>query len=161
MSDPDALGPTCEPVITIQGGELTHGKTLAAAAHHRASKDGPRLVLLDEAFAGIDPGNRAGCMELIREFDLDFVMTSDRETGCYPALAGNAIYHLSTRPGSMAVLATRQVWNGSAATRPPDHGPAHAEPPEEAAPASGLFADALPRDTDPPADDDDAWEEAP
>ena len=39
----------------------------------------PRLMLLDEAFAGIDDAARAHCMGLIREFDLDFVITSERE----------------------------------------------------------------------------------
>ncbi len=36
-------------------------------------------MLLDEAFAGIDDAARAHCMGLIREFDLDFVLTSERE----------------------------------------------------------------------------------
>ena len=84
-------------------------------------------MLLDEAFAGIDPRNRGHCMKLIADFDLDFVMTSDRERGCYPALAGNAIYHLSTEPGNSAVLCTRQVWNGHEELAADDHGPAHAE----------------------------------
>ena len=39
----------------------------------------PRLMLLDEAFAGIDDAARAHCMGLIRDFDLDFVITSERE----------------------------------------------------------------------------------
>ncbi|HEX8788446.1 MAG TPA: TIGR02680 family protein, partial [Telluria sp.] len=38
---------------------------------HGGSKDAPRLVLLDEAFAGIDDAARAHCMALVREFDLD------------------------------------------------------------------------------------------
>jgi Putative exonuclease SbcCD, C subunit len=39
----------------------------------------PRLMLLDEAFAGIDDPARAHCMGLIRAFDLNFVITSERE----------------------------------------------------------------------------------
>jgi len=42
----------------------------------------PRLMLPDEAFADIDDAARAHCMRLIREFDLDFVITSEREWAC-------------------------------------------------------------------------------
>ena len=45
-------------------------------------------MLLDEAFAGIDDAARAHCMGLIREFDLDFVITSEREWACYAELPG-------------------------------------------------------------------------
>ena len=51
-------------------------------------------------------------MDLITAFDLDFMMTSENEWGCYPALSGLAIYHLSRREGIDAVFATRWVWNG-------------------------------------------------
>src|SRR5699024_939396 len=62
-------------------GERALGLTVplfaAASSHYEsASAVAPRLVLLDEAFAGVDDAARAHCMDLIREFDLDFVMTS-------------------------------------------------------------------------------------
>ena len=72
----------------------------------------PRLILLDEAFVGIDADMRSKCMGLIHVFDLDFMMTSEREWGCYATLPGLAIYQLSTRPGIDAVGLTRWVWNG-------------------------------------------------
>ena len=91
-----------------------------AAPHCRTA--GPlttRLILLDEAFAGIDRPSRGECMGLLRAFDLDFVMTSEHEWGCYATLPGVAIYHLSTRPGIDAVGVTRWVWNGKQRIR--DH----------------------------------------
>jgi uncharacterized protein (TIGR02680 family) len=72
----------------------------------------PRLVLLDEAFAGIDDAARAHCMGLIKEFDLDFVITSEREWGCYAALPGVSICHLQRREGIDAVHVSRWTWNG-------------------------------------------------
>jgi uncharacterized protein (TIGR02680 family) len=80
----------------------------------------PRLMLLDEAFAGIDDLARAHCMALIREFDLDFVMTSEREWGCYAALPGVAICQLQRREGIDAVFVSRWTWDGRAKTRDPD-----------------------------------------
>ncbi len=84
------------------------------------SAHAPRLMLLDEAFAGIDDLARAHCMALIREFDLDFVMTSEREWGCYAALPGVAICQLQRREGIDAVHVSRFTWDGRAKTRDPD-----------------------------------------
>jgi hypothetical protein len=70
--------------------------------------------LLDEAFAGIDDEARAHCMALIREFDLDFVMTSEREWGCYAELPGLAICNLVRREGVDAVFVSRWSWDGHA-----------------------------------------------
>lgn len=74
----------------------------------------PRLMLLDEAFAGIDDNARAHCMGLVREFDLDFVITSEREWACYAELPGVAICQLQRREGIDAVFVSRWVWDGRA-----------------------------------------------
>jgi hypothetical protein len=102
---------------TGSGGEKAVALTLphfaAAAGFYRTADPlAPRLILLDEAFVGIDADMRAKCMGLIHVFDLDFMMTSEREWGCYPTLPGIAIYQLSTRPDIDAVGLTRWVWNG-------------------------------------------------
>ncbi|ALK09629.1 TIGR02680 family protein [Blastochloris viridis] len=80
----------------------------------------PRLMLLDEAFAGIDDSARAHCMGLIREFDLDFVITSEREWGCYAELPGVAICQLQRREGIEAVFVSRWNWDGRAKLRDDD-----------------------------------------
>lgn len=80
----------------------------------------PRLVLLDEAFAGIDDAARAHCMALIREFDLDFVITSEREWACYAELPGVAIAQLQRREGIDAVYVSRWTWDGRARQHEPD-----------------------------------------
>jgi uncharacterized protein (TIGR02680 family) len=80
----------------------------------------PRLMLLDEAFAGIDDAARAHCMGLIREFDLDFVITSEREWACYAELPGVAICQLQRREGIDAVFVSRWTWDGRARTREAD-----------------------------------------
>ena len=74
----------------------------------------PRLVLLDEAFAGIDDAARAHCMGLIHEFDLDFVIASEREWACYAELPGVAICQLQRREGVDAVHVSRWTWDGRA-----------------------------------------------
>ena len=102
---------------TGSGGEkamtLTVPQFAAAAAHYRsASEIAPRLILLDEVFVGIDGETRAKLMGLLETFDLDFVMTSEREWGCYASVPSLAIYQLASRADVQAVHVTRWVWNG-------------------------------------------------
>ena len=134
---------------TGSGGEkalaLTLPRFAAAAAHYRgASPLAPRLVMLDEAFAGIDPTMRAQCLGVLAQFDLDVVMTSELEWGCYATVPALAIYHLTTLPGLDAVASTRWLWNGREkrqtdhpdipvappATDPADSTPPNPEPPD-------------------------------
>jgi uncharacterized protein (TIGR02680 family) len=98
-------------------GERALGLTVplfaAASSHYEsAGSHAPRLVLLDEAFAGIDDEARASCMALIREFDLDFVMTSEREWGCYAEIPGLSICQLVRREGMDTVFVSRWSWDG-------------------------------------------------
>ena len=102
---------------TGSGGEkaltLTLPQFAAAAAHYRsAAPHAPRLILLDEVFIGIDAPTRARLMALLHSFDLDFVMTSEREWGCYRTLPALSICQLASRPDSPAVHVTRWLWNG-------------------------------------------------
>lgn len=86
----------------------------ASFYEHGGSRLAPRLMLLDEAFAGIDDAARAHCMGLVREFDLDFVITSEREWACYAELPGVAIYQLQRRENIDAVFVSRWLWDGGA-----------------------------------------------
>ena len=85
----------------------------AAAAHYQSARPtAPRLILLDEAFAGIDEGMRGRIMALLVEFDLDFLITSHDEWGCYAELPGLSIYQLYRDPALRGILAVRFVWDG-------------------------------------------------
>lgn len=85
----------------------------AASAHYNsAGSHAPRLILLDEAFAGVDDDSRAKSLGLLATFDLDVVMTSEREWGCYPQVPGLAIAQLSRVEGVDAVGVTRWRWDG-------------------------------------------------
>jgi uncharacterized protein (TIGR02680 family) len=86
----------------------------AASAHYRsAHPDAPRLVLLDEAFAGVDDDARAKCLGLLATFDLDVVMTSEREWGFYATVPGIATHQLVRHDGIDAVHVTTWEWDGN------------------------------------------------
>lgn len=86
----------------------------AAASSHYSSghRHAPRLIALDEAFAGVDDDSRAKCLGLLAAFDLDVVMTSEREWACYPTVPGIGIAQLARREGIDAVLVTPWRWDG-------------------------------------------------
>jgi uncharacterized protein (TIGR02680 family) len=116
----------------------------AAASSHYASAGSPhapRLVTLDEAFAGVDDNARAKYLGLLAAFDLDVVMTSEREWGCYPEVPGLAISQLSRTDDVAAVLVTNWEWDGQKRTKVGRRQPAPAATPTPApAPPGGLWS---------------------
>ena len=87
----------------------------AAGANDGQGPGSPRLILLDEVFAGVDEDNRGDLFELVRTLDLDLVATSESEQGFYRQLDGLAVYHLVA--ASDAVVGTRTLWDGTTAHR--------------------------------------------
>ncbi|GAA3888068.1 TIGR02680 family protein [Leifsonia kafniensis] len=90
----------------------------AAASHYRTAGNvhAPRMVMLDEAFAGVDDTARASCLGLLTEFDLDVVMTSEREWGCYAEVPGLSIAQLSRFDDTPAVHVQLWKWDGTQRT---------------------------------------------
>ncbi len=118
----NAMGKWISISQPASGGERALGLTIpmfAAVASFYGDEHStrPRLVLLDEAYAGIDDGVRAHCMGLIHEFDLDFVITSEREWACYKTLPGVAICQLQRHDKFDAIHVSRWQWNGKTRSR--------------------------------------------
>ncbi|MFG1998604.1 TIGR02680 family protein [Spirillospora sp. NPDC048911] len=110
----------------------------AASAHYRsAHPHAPRMVALDEAFAGVDDDARAKCLGLLTTFDLDVVMTSEREWGFYATVPGLAAHHLVRRDGVDAVHVATWEWDGHEPVRVEHRTPAR--PPEPPREEPGLF----------------------
>jgi len=86
----------------------------AASSHYRTAGNpyAPRMVMLDEAFAGVDDNARASCLGLLAAFDLDVVMTSEREWGCYAEVPGLSIAQLSRFEDTPAILVQLWSWDG-------------------------------------------------
>lgn len=93
----------------------------AASSHYKSAGNphAPRLIALDEAFAGVDDDSRAKCLGLLATFDMDVVMTSEREWGCYPQVPGLSICQLSRQEGIDAILVTPWRWDGRERRRAP------------------------------------------
>jgi len=94
-----------------------HLPMLASIAAHYADENGqplgcPRLILLDELFAGVDAANRAMLFGTFTAWDLDAVFTSDHEWCQYATLSGIAIHHLHPPRGNEPLVSTRFTWDG-------------------------------------------------
>ncbi|MBI2710276.1 MAG: hypothetical protein HYX34_11365 [Actinobacteria bacterium] len=103
----------------LSGGEQAvalHLPLFAAAAAHyaRAQPTAPRLIALDEAFAGIDEAMRGELMGLLVRFDLDVIMTGHELWGAYAEVPAVAVYDLLRRPPAEGVSALGLRWDGHA-----------------------------------------------
>ncbi|MEJ3745483.1 TIGR02680 family protein [Actinomycetes bacterium KLBMP 9797] len=103
----------------LSGGEQSvslHLPLFAAAnaLFGSARPDAPRLLGLDEAFAGVDDNGRGELMALAKQFDLDLFMTGYDLWAAHPAVSGAAHYDLSHSAVEHTVSTVLLVWDGAA-----------------------------------------------
>jgi uncharacterized protein (TIGR02680 family) len=105
----------------LSGGEqsVSLHLPLFAAANALFSSAGPgapRMLGLDEAFAGVDEKGRGELMSLATQFDLDLFMTGFDLWATHPAVTGAAHYDLSHSAVEHTVATVLLAWNGSVTT---------------------------------------------
>lgn len=76
------------------------------------NKDHPRLIALDEAFAGVDDKNISSMFELVHKLDFDYIMNSQALWGCFETVKGLRIAELQRPQNSQTVSVIRYTWNG-------------------------------------------------
>ena len=99
----------------LSGGEqsVSLHLPLFAAAHvmlDSADPQAPRLLALDEAFAGVDDNGRSELLGLSVQFDLDLFMTGYDLWITYADVPGCAHYDLAHSAAENTVSATLLVW---------------------------------------------------
>jgi uncharacterized protein (TIGR02680 family) len=102
----------------LSGGEqsVSLHLPLFAAAHamlNSAHPHAPRLLALDEAFAGVDDTGRSELMGLAAQFDLDLFMTGYDLWATQAAVRAAAHYDLAHSPTEHTVSALLLVWDGA------------------------------------------------
>lgn len=58
------------------------------------NRDHPRMIALDEAFAGVDDKNISSMFELVEKLEFDYIMNSQALWGCYETVKGLKIAEL-------------------------------------------------------------------
>lgn len=75
-------------------------------------KDHPRMIALDEAFAGVDDKNISSMFELVHKLDFDYIMNSQALWGCYETVKSLKIAELVRPQNSKVVSVIHYTWNG-------------------------------------------------
>lgn len=104
--------------FTFSGGEKAMAMyvplfSAVVAKYAGARADAPRLISLDEAFAGVDEMNIRDMFRLMVEFDFNFMINSQILWGDYDTVPGLAIYQLLRPENAKYVTVIRYIWNGN------------------------------------------------
>ena len=103
---------------TFSGGEKAMAMyvPLFAAVNAQYQKanaiDHPRIIALDEAFAGVDEKNIATMFEMVESLDFDYIMNSQALWGCYETVKNLKISELLRPANADYISVINYIWNG-------------------------------------------------
>lgn len=103
--------------FTFSGGEKAMAMyvplfSAVVAKYAGARADAPRLISLDEAFAGVDETNIRDMFRLMVECEFNFMINSQVLWGDYDTVPGLAIYQLLRPENAKFVTVIQYIWNG-------------------------------------------------
>lgn len=104
--------------FTFSGGEKAMSMyvplfSAVVAKYAGARGDAPRIISLDEAFAGVDEMNIKDMFRLMVEFEFNFMINSQILWGDYETVPAIAIYQLIRPENAKFVTVITYVWNGA------------------------------------------------
>ena len=82
------------------------------ARYEKGRKDCPRIISMDEAFAGVDENNIRDMFRLLKELDLDYILNSQILWGDYDTVDSLSICELIREENDDVVTVLRYLWNG-------------------------------------------------
>lgn len=102
---------------TFSGGEKAMSMyvplfSAVVAKYQGGREDAPRLISLDEAFAGVDNKNIRDMFRLMTQFEFDFIINSQVLWGDCDTLDALAIYQLIRPENAKFVTVMPYLWNG-------------------------------------------------
>jgi hypothetical protein len=86
------------------------------ARYESAKKDCPRIISLDEAFAGVDDNNIRDMFRILTQLDLEYIINSQVLWGEYDTIPSLAINELISDPSTQVVSVIRYHWDGNKRT---------------------------------------------
>ena len=107
--------------FTFSGGEKAMSMyvplfSAVVAKYKGADEDAPRIISLDEAFAGVDEMNIKDMFRLMIHLELNFIINSQVLWGDYDTVPSLAIYHLIRPLNAKCVTVMKYQWNGKVKT---------------------------------------------
>jgi ABC-type lipopolysaccharide export system ATPase subunit len=102
---------------TFSGGEKAMSMyvplfSAVVAKYKGGREDAPRIIALDEAFAGVDNRNIRDMFRLVSEFRFNFIMNSQVLWGDCDTVDALAIYQLIRPENVKFVTVMTYYWNG-------------------------------------------------
>ncbi|MDR2904272.1 MAG: hypothetical protein LBU77_07180 [Clostridiales bacterium] len=82
------------------------------ARYERADSKCPRVICMDEAFAGISDDNKRRLFTLLRDMNLEYILNSQELWGTYEEVDSLNIYELFREPSDKFVTITKYHWDG-------------------------------------------------
>ncbi|QIB27316.1 SbcC/MukB-like Walker B domain-containing protein [Caloranaerobacter azorensis] len=92
------------------------------AKYEGARKDCPKIISLDEAFAGVDENNIRDMFKLLNELELNFIINSQILWGDYDTVKSLSICELLRPNNAKEIAVLRYIWNGKVKTLVEDVG---------------------------------------
>lgn len=83
-----------------------------SAQYLKGGESCPKLLALDEAFAGVDDQNIGAMFELMRILDFDYIINSQVLWGCYACVPDLDIAEMHHPPNAPVVTILHYHWNG-------------------------------------------------
>lgn len=83
-----------------------------AAKYKDAAPSAPRIISLDEAFAGVDSENTAKLFRLAHQLDFDYIMNAFGLWGCYESVDSLSIIEIVRPISSPTMGLVRYHWDG-------------------------------------------------
>lgn len=83
------------------------------ARYESARSDCPRIISLDEAFAGVDDNNIRDMFRILTKLDLEYIINSQVLWGEYDTIPSLAINELVSDPSMQIVSVIRYRWDGN------------------------------------------------
>lgn len=82
------------------------------ARYEKGRKDCPRIISMDEAFAGVDENNIRDMFRLLKELDLNYILNSQILWGDYDTVDSLSICELIREENDDVVTVLKYLWNG-------------------------------------------------
>lgn len=87
-----------------------------AAQYEKAGKSAPKILALDEAFAGVDESNISEMFSLLEKLELGYIMNSQALWGCYDTVPALEIAELCHEKESNIITVILYEWDGKKKT---------------------------------------------
>ena len=84
-----------------------------SAQYQKGGDSCPRMLALDEAFAGVDDQNISAMFELMGILDFDYILNSQVLWGCYACVTDLDIAEMHHPPNAPVVTILHYHWNGT------------------------------------------------